>query len=70
MEDVVEGKPGSIFIESMKWGGKLKDAPASDKFKLLSLAKSIDEQKNIATFKTKFKEDFLGRESKTPGYRK
>lgn len=70
MEDVVAGKPGSIFLESVKWGGKLKDAPASDKFKLLSLAKSIDEQKNIATFKTQFQEDFLGRKPDTPGYRK
>ena len=70
MEDVVEGKPGSIFIESMKWGGKLEKAPAADKFKLLSLAKSIDEQKNISTFKTKFKEDFLGQEPDVPGYRK
>ena len=70
MEDIVAGKPGKIFMESISFGGKLEDAPMSDKFKLWGLAKKIQETKDIGTFKTIMKEDVLGQEPEIPGYRK
>ena len=70
MEDIVAGKPGKIFMESISLGGKLEDAPMSAKFKLWALAKKIQESKDIGTFKTIIKEDFLGKEPDVPGYRK
>ena len=41
MEDIVAGKPGKIFMESISFGGKLEDAPMSDKFKLWDMLKMI-----------------------------
>ena len=70
MEDVVSGRPGKIFMESVSFGGKLEDAPMSAQWKLWSLAKDIQEQKDVGTFKTLVKEDFLGKTPDVPGYRK
>ena len=52
LEDVVAGKPSSIFWESMSYGGKLEDAPISTKFKLWGLAKKIEEAKTMGDIKT------------------
>ena len=52
MEDVTAGRPGSIFWESMSYGGKLEDAPMGTKFKLWNLAKKIEESKTIGDIKS------------------
>jgi len=52
LENVVAGKPGKIFMESVSHGGKLEDAPISTQLKLWSLAKKIDEAETIGGVKS------------------
>tara|TARA_R110000751_G_scaffold296142_1_gene405277 strand:- start:485 stop:1801 length:1317 start_codon:yes stop_codon:yes gene_type:complete len=52
LEDVVAGKPSSIFWESMSYGGKLEGAPMGTKFKLWNLAKKIEESKTMGDIKS------------------
>ena len=74
LDDIVEGKPLSIFSESMSYGGRLEDAPLGDKYKLWSLSKKIQEAKDIGNIKTRWKEDIVGKVTgevpAVPGFRR
>ena len=69
-EDVLAGKAGTIFMESINAGGKLKGAPMSDKMQLWSLAKKIDESRTLGSIKTSY-EEMIGMDNPyAPGYKK
>ena len=69
-EDVLAGKAGAIFKESMVVGGKLKGAPISDKMQLWGLAKKIDESRTLGSIKTAFQEKIGMDNPYAPGYKK
>ena len=69
-EDVLAGKAGSIFMESINAGGKLLGAPMSDKARLWSLAKKIDESRTLGSIKTAYEEKIGIDDPYVPGYKR
>ena len=69
-EDVLAGKAGSIFMESINAGGKLSGAPMSDKTRLWSLAKKIDESRTLGSIKTSYEEKIGIDDPYAPGYKR